>query len=205
MVSTRKKRNQRKRQSSQLYETLNDFIIGNGTKVIAMENETLEQQRNGSHIDFEVFDNSSSQTQVVENNIVNIIRGAVDKAVLTVKNRMRDAAILKAMDKMVIARLETAVRSITGSTGHEPISDVQNPDRRDFLGNVGNAPLMSASSRLDLNTSQNRNDETRNEENFDDGGFLTFRPSYDRRVPTHHSHINFYRQKCNGYVESMLP
>ena len=37
---------------------------------------------------------------------------------------MQDA-ILKLIDKMVIPIAETAVRSITGSTRHGPISDVQ--------------------------------------------------------------------------------
>ena len=94
--------------------------------------------------------------------------------------------ILIAMDKMVIPRVGTAVRSTTGSTKLGPISDVQNPDRRDFIRNAINTPLMSASSRLDLNTNQNKDDETRNEEDFEDGDFPALRPSYDRRVPTRH-------------------
>ena len=46
---------------------------------------------------------------------------------------------------------------------------------------------MSASSRLDLNTNQDRNDETRNEENFEDGDFPVLRPNYDWRMQDHHS------------------
>ena len=46
---------------------------------------------------------------------------------------------------------------------------------------------MSASSRLDLNINQDKNDETRNEENFEDGDFPALRPSYDRRAQAHHS------------------
>ena len=150
-----------------------------------MEKETLEQQTNDPHNNFERFDNSPSQNQVIENNIdYKKIGRAVDKAVLTVENRLQDA-ILTAIDKM--ARIETAVRSVTGPTTHEPISDVQNPDRRDFLRNVGNTPLMSASSGLDINTNQNRNDETSNEEDFEDDEFPALRPSYDRRAPTRHS------------------
>ena len=56
------------------------------------------------------------------------------------------------------------VESITGLTGHGTISEVQNPDRKDFIGNVRNTPLMSASSLLDLDAELNRNDETRNNE-----------------------------------------
>ena len=40
MVSPRKKKNQQKRQLSQLNETLNDFVIVNDANVSAMGNET---------------------------------------------------------------------------------------------------------------------------------------------------------------------
>ena len=46
---------------------------------------------------------------------------------------------------------------------------------------------MLASSRLDLNINQNRNNETRNDENFEDGDFPALKSAYDRRAPTHHS------------------
>ena len=82
-----------------------------------------------------------------------------------------------------------AVKSITSSTGHGTISEVQNPDRRVFLGNIRNIPLMSASSRLDWGNELNRNDETRNNEDFGDGDFPAFRPNYDRRAHANHSLI----------------
>ena len=170
-----------------MIDTLDHFLIGNGTDVNAIENETLEQQTNTPHNDFERFDSSSSRTrrnQLIKNFFEDKIRKAVDKAVLTVKNCMH-GAILTAMDKMVTPKVETAVRSVSGLTGHGPISDVQNLDRRDLLGNAGSTPLMSASSRLDLNTSQKRNDEIRNEEDFEDGDFPAFKTSYDERAPTH--------------------
>ena len=37
MVSTRKKKSQNRKQLSQLDETLNDFVIGNGTTVLLWE------------------------------------------------------------------------------------------------------------------------------------------------------------------------
>ena len=75
------------------------------------------------------------------------------------------------MDIVVIPRVEMAVRSITGSSGHRPNSTVLNPDRRDFIGDPDNTPLKLASSRLDLNIDQDRIDETRDDENFEDGDF----------------------------------
>ena len=79
-----------------------------------------------------------------------------------------------------------AVRLITFSTGRGPISDVQNPDTKDFLGNSGDTPLMLASIRLDLDTNQDSKDKTRNEENFEDGDFQDLRPDYDWRTQAHH-------------------
>ena len=64
-----------------------------------------------------------------------------------------------------------AVRSIAGSSRHGPNSTVQNPDRRDFIGNTENTPFKSASSRLDVNIDQDRIDESHDVENFEDGDF----------------------------------
>ena len=73
------------------------------------------------------------------------------------------------------------VKVITGLTGHGTNGEVQNPDRRDFFGNIRNTPLLSASSWLDLENELNRNDETRNDEDFEDGEFPALKPNYDRR------------------------
>ena len=183
MVSTRKRTNyQKKKQVSQLSGFLNNFISGNGTNVSAAVNETLEQQTSGQYNDFGRFVDSGSQNQVIENNIDDKVKSAVDKAVLIVENRMHDA-FLTAIDNVVIPRIEMVVGSINCSSGHGSNSEVQNPDRRDFLGNADYTPLMSASSRLDLNT----NHETRTEENFGDGDFPALRLKYDRRPQAHHS------------------
>ena len=111
---------------------------------------------------------------------------AVSSAVMTVENRMHDA-ILTARDKVVIAKVEMAVKSITDLTGHETSSEVQNNDRRDLLGNTRNTPPMPASNRLDLDNDINRNDETRSNEDFDEGDFLALRPHHDRRAHAYHS------------------
>ena len=79
--------------------------------------------------------------------------------------------ILTATDSMGIPRVEMAMKSITDSTGHGTNGEVQNPDRWDFLGNIRNTPLMSASSRLDLDNELKRNGETRNDVDFEDGDF----------------------------------
>ena len=89
-------------------------------------------------------------------------------------------AILAVMDNVVTSRAEMAVKLITSSARFVTSSQVQNPDRRDFLGNIRNTPLMSTSSRLNLDTDTNRNDETRNDVDFEDDNFPALKPNYDR-------------------------
>ena len=137
MVSTRKKKNQQKRQLSHLDETLKGSAIGNSVNVNVSEKETLEQETTGQPNDFGRLDDSERQNQVIENHIDNQITRAVSSAVMTVGNRTHDA-ILTAVDNVVIARVEMAVKSITGSTGHRINSEVQNPDRENFVWNIRN-------------------------------------------------------------------
>ena len=80
-----------------------------------------------------------------------------------------------------------AVRSIIGLSGQGLNSTVQKTDRRDFIGNTENTPLKSASSWLDINLDQDRIDETRDIEIFEDGNFPALRPNYGRQAYTHHN------------------
>ena len=128
------------------------------------------------------------QSQVIENKIDDQITRAVSSPVMTVENCKRDV-ILTAIDNMVIPGVEMAVKSITSSAMHGTSSEVQTPDRWNFLGNIRNTPLMSASSRLDLDNELNRNDETRNDIDFKDGDFLASKLNYDRREHAHHKYL----------------
>ena len=92
------------------------------------------------------------------------------------------------LDGVVMPRVELTVRSNTGSTGHGPSRVVRKPDRRSFSGNFEAAPLMRASSRTDLNINNNKNDETRNSENIEDGDFPALKSKYDQRKHTHHKY-----------------
>ena len=87
---------------------------------------------------------------------------------------------------MVIQRVEMAVNWIKGSTGHGTSSEFRNPDRRDLFGNIRRTLFMSASSRLDLDNELNRNDETRDNEDFQDGDHPALRPKFDRKTHAHH-------------------
>ena len=124
-------------------ETLNDFVIGSNTNVRVIGNETLES--GGRYVIPEKEVNggtSAGQKEIKGNFIEDTIKKAVDTAILTVKNRMH-GPIVTAIDIVVIARLEMAIRSITGSSRHGLIFAVQNPDREDFIGNTENTPLKS--------------------------------------------------------------
>ena len=192
MVSTRKKRNQQKRQFSQLNETINDFEqfrtnVGSNINVGVKENEISVSQTVGRYIHPERFADgeiSACENQAIGNTVGDKIRKEVDKEVMTVENCMHDAS-LTAMDNVVIPRVEMAVKSFTGSSGDRTNSAVQNPDRRDFIWNAEDTPLKAAADRLDLNIDQDRIDETRDIGNFKDDDFPAFRPNYDRQAHTH--------------------
>ena len=104
---------------------------------------------------------------------------------MIVENLMHEV-ILTAIDEVVIPRVEMAVKSFTSSTGNGTNSEVQHPERREFLGNLRNTPLMSASSRLDLDNELHENDETRNDE-VEDGDFPALKPNCDWKARAHHS------------------
>ena len=153
-----------------------------------LANETLEPQANDRCEDFERVVDSASQNQLIGSNTDDRIRDVVDTAVIAVENFMHDA-ILTTMNDVVIARVNMAVKSITGSSGNGPNGKVQNPDRRDFTGNTENTLLRSASSWLKLNIEQDEIDETRDIDNSEDGDFPSTRLNYDRRAHAHHSRI----------------
>ena len=110
---------------------------------------------------------------------------------MAVENRMHDA-ILTAMVKVAIPRVEMAMRSITNSSGHEPNSVVQNPDRRDFTAKTENTPLTSTSSRLGLNIDQDQFDESHDFENLEDGDFAALKLNHDWRAQSHHMVTGHY-------------
>ena len=190
MVCTRKNKNQQKRKLSLLNRTLNDFIIGNGTNVNAMENETLEQQTNGPRNDFEKFNNYLSQNQVIESNTDDRIRNAVGNAVVAVENCFHDA-ILRAMNNVIIPRVEMTVRLMTGSSGNGFNSKIQNPNQRDFTVSTEKTPLRAVSSRLGLSIEQDEIDVTHDFGNSEYGDFPSTKLNYDRRAHAHHRLLLF--------------
>ena len=136
-------------------EILNDFVIGNGIIVNTTGNEALESRDNGRHEDFEKIVERASQNKAPWSDTTE--SDAVENAVFAVENRIHDA-VLTAVNNVVILQVEMAIQSITSSSGNGPNSIFQNPGRIDFIRNTANAPLRSASSRLDLNIEQDKID-----------------------------------------------
>ena len=123
------------------------------------ENQTAETQNNASVENSGgvlLGDNNTIFTQVIERKVADGVRKEVDSVVAAVKNRLVDA-FLTAMYNVVILRVEMAVRLITGSSRHVPNSVVQNLEQRDFSGIMEDTPLMTASSRTDLDINHIRN------------------------------------------------
>ena len=56
----------------------------------------------------------------------------------------------------------------------------------DLLGNIRNTPLISASSRLDIDNELNRNDETRKDVDLEDADFPALKPNSDRGEHARH-------------------
>ena len=141
-----------------------------------VENNTSEQQTNGQYKESAKPVGSASQNQVVRDLIDDKIRKVTDNALLTLKNCMQDA-ILTAMDRMVMPRVEMNVGSITGLSRRRLNSVVRKPYLRDFTGNAENTPLKSTSTRLDQNIDQERIDDTRDVESFEVGDFPAIWPN----------------------------
>ena len=99
-----------------------------------------------------------SRNQVIGRNIANKVRQEIDCVVAAVENRVHDA-ILTPMDSVVKARVEMAVKFMTGLSERGRHSVVRNPYHRDFSGNMEIRPLMAASSRMDSIINPDRNDE----------------------------------------------
>ena len=60
-----------------------------------------------------------------------------------------------------MSRVETAVSSITASSGRRPNSEAQNLDEKELSAITEGTRLMTASRRRDLNVNHNRNDDSK--------------------------------------------
>ena len=129
----------------------------------------------------------------LEENIVSIVRSEVDNVMTTVETRVQDA-VLTAIEKLLIQRLELVMKSAIASSGRSIDGNVLQPDQRDFSGNIEGLQ-MNASRRINSRTDLNRFDETRGNITVEEGdlsvnkGTLTFK----------HTPITLFHKRFIGF------
>ena len=168
MVSTRKKKQQIKKLFSQLSEVYTGFVIGQSNHRVQTESRDNMTYRGTS------WDNQNNPTQMnyaqvdmpsFEETLVSKVRSEVDGVMITHKAGLDSVVqdtVLTAIEKLVIPRVELAMKSANASSGRTVDSNVLEPDQRDFLGNIEGLQ-MTASSRIISRTDLNKIDETRGE------------------------------------------
>ena len=130
LVSTGKKKQQSKRFFRQLSERYTDFLIGQSNYDAQTESRDSVTFRGTSS------DNRSNPTQVnylqldmytLEENIVRKVRSEVGNVLTTVETRIQDA-VLTAIENIVIARVEFAMKSANASSGRSVDGNVLQPN-----------------------------------------------------------------------------
>ena len=119
MVSTRKKKHQKKKLFSHLDESDADFMIRQSNDEIQAERRTnmVDGGIPSNNLNGPVQINSSPvDMYTLEENIVSKVRSEVDSVMTTVKTRVQDA-VLTVIENLVIPRVELAMKSVTGSSG----------------------------------------------------------------------------------------
>ena len=140
-------------------ESSNDSVIGYDTRCDVVGDEIVGPRGNnfvGNLVGETPGENIESQNQVIERNIARRVKKDVASDIAAVENQMHHA-ILTGMDNVVVTRIEMAVNLIAGSSGLGANCVVRNPDQSVFSNNMENTPLMTASSRTDLNINKDRN------------------------------------------------
>ena len=119
-------------------------------------------------------------------NIVSKVRSEVDCVMTTVENRVQDA-VLTAIENIVIARVELAMKSANACSGLSVDVNVLAPYQRDFLGNIEDLQL-TASNRINSRTDLIIIDETRGEIIAEGDDLLLNERNIDRQTYTHHTY-----------------
>ena len=160
MVSTRNKRQSRRRLLSQLDDFDQDMINGN-TASERQENVVVNEGTN----DRDFTGSDSSNNAAVNVNTVNVktlercfnerIDREMNNIVDTVEDRIQNA-ILTAIENIVAPKIELAIRSLNASSGRDVTSGTANSERGEQAG--FDAFFENASGN---NDTCNRKDETR--------------------------------------------
>ena len=112
------------------------------------------------------------------------IRGEVDNVMTRIEARFQDA-VLTAIEKSFIPRMELVLNSANASTGRSIDNNVLETDQRDLSGIIQGLQ-MTAPRRIKSRTDLNRIDETRGSITVNEGDFLVNENCFDRQTHTHH-------------------
>ena len=162
MVSTRKKRQSNRRLLSQLGNVGQDIMIGNAASE-RQENVLVDESSNDR--DFTV--GTSSDNLVTNENAVNVktlercFIGRIDKEMSNIVDTVEDIiqnAILTAIDSIVTAKIELAIKSINASSGRDATSVTANSEHGEHVGI--SASFENASGNNNVLHATNVNDET---------------------------------------------
>ena len=188
MVSTRKKRQSKRRLLSQLDDFDQDMYIGNTSRE-RQENVVVNKGTNDRD---STVKNSSNNTAVNEN-AVNVktlerclnerIDREMSNIVDTVEDRIQNA-ILSAIDNIVAPKIELAIRSINASSGRDVASVTANSERGERAGI--NASFENASENNNILRVSNVNDETRQNIPDEVSELSVPETRFDRQPHTHH-------------------
>ena len=188
MVSTSKKRQSNRRLLSQLDDFDQDMDIGNA---VSERQGNIVVNESTNDPDFTV--GTSSNNMAINGSAVNVktlercFNERIDKEtsniVDTVEDR-RQNAIFTAIDKTITPKIESAIRSIKGSSGRDVTSVAANSERGEHVGIK--ASSENAAGNNNILHVLNVNDETRHNIPDEVGELSAPETHFDRQAHTHH-------------------
>ena len=187
MVSTLKKRQSNRRLLSQLDDLDRDMIIGNAASE-RQENIVVNEGTNDR--DFTV--GTSSNNTAINENTMNVktlemcFKERIDREMSIIVDTNEDRiqnAILTAIDNIVAAKIELAIRSINASSGRDVTSVSANSERKEHVG--VNTFFENASGNNNILHVSNVNDETRHHVPGEVSELSVPETRFDRQTHTH--------------------
>ena len=191
MVSTRKKRQSKRRLLSQLDDFDQDMIIGNAVSE-RQENVVVNEGTNDRNFTVGTSSNDSTvngnamSVKTLERYFNERIDREMSNIVDTVEDRIQNA-ILTAIENIVAPKVELAVRSVNVSSGRDATSVSANSERREHVGI--STSFENASGNNDTLGVSNVNDETRQNIPDEVSELSVSETRFDRQPHTHHSNV----------------
>ena len=191
MVSTRKKRQSKRRRLSQLDDFDQDMIIGNAASE-KQENTVVNEGTNdrnftvGTSNDSSMVNGNAMSVKTLERCFNERIDREMSNIVDTVEDRIQNA-ILTASENIVAPKIELAIRSINASSGRNANSVSANSERGEHVGI--STSFENASRNNDPLGVSNVNHETRQNIPDEVSEFSVSETRFDRQPHTHHTKI----------------